>query len=129
VSARALRPLQAPDALRLSLFLVHAAIVGYVASGWTAGTRPALLAYLLLLPLIVLQWLVNRGASLVSNLESLARSHRWRDPQSGREGELFRGVLASAGIRATQAQITTVLVATMLLFWLTAFFRMILITG
>jgi hypothetical protein len=129
VSAKTLRPSQAPDALRLSLFLVHAAIIGYVASGWTAGTRPALLAYLVLLPLIILQWLVNGGASLVGNLESLARTHRWRDPESGREGDLFRSVLASVGITATQAQITTVLVATMLLFWVTAFFRLMVITG
>ena len=127
MSARTFKS-HAQDALRLSLFLLHAAIIGTVASGWTAQTRGALIAYLVLLPAIVLQWLLNGGASVVSNLETLVRTHHWRDRAQGREGDLFRSVLASAGIRATPAQITTVLVSTMSLLWVTALFRMLLLT-
>ena len=117
----------APDALRLSLFLVHAAVIGYVVSGWLSPTRTGLLVYLVLLPLILLQWLVNRGASVVSNLESLIRTHHWRAPEHGIEANVFRSILSSIGIRASNAQVNTVLVSTMLLLWMSALARLMLI--
>src|SRR5215218_5400857 len=36
------------DSLRLAVFLFHAAIVGYVVSGWTSDEADALLAYVIL---------------------------------------------------------------------------------
>ena len=115
------------DWLRVAMFLVHAATVGYVASGWTAETRESLGIYLVLLPLIVLQWLVNGGSSLVSNIESFARTRRWRDTNNGLEGAFFQSVLESLGVRSTTAQINTILVSTMFLLWIVALFRLVLI--
>ena len=117
------------DWLSVAMFLVHAGIVGYVVSGWTAQTREGLLLYVVLLPMIVLQWLLNGGSSIVSNIESLKRSGRWRDNRDGLEGVFFQSVLKSIGIDASKAQINTVVVVTMFLFWIVAFFRMMLIAG
>jgi hypothetical protein len=115
------------DWLSVAMFLVHAAIVGYVVAGWTAETREALLVYLILLPFIVLQWLLNGGSSIVSNIESLKRTGHWRDPEHGLEGVFFQSVLKSVGINASKAQINTIVVATMFLFWVVAFFRLMLL--
>jgi hypothetical protein len=109
------------------MFLVHAAIVGYVVSGWTTDSGEGLLLYLVLLPLIVLQWLFNGGSSLISNIESLTRTGHWRDANQGPEGAFFQSVLKSIGIDATKAQINTIVVASMFLFWIVAFFRLMLI--
>jgi hypothetical protein len=115
------------DWLSVAMFLVHAAIVGYVVSGWSADSAEALLVYLILLPLIVMQWLLNGGSSIVSNFESLKRTGHWRDPEGGLEGAFFRAVLSSVGISATNAQINTIVVTTMFLFWVVAVFRLMLI--
>jgi hypothetical protein len=117
----------ATDWLSVAMFLVHAAIVGYVVSGWSADTREALLVYLILLPVIVIQWLVNGGSSIVSNIESLKRTGHWRDPEHGVEGAFFHAVLTSVGINATKAQINTLIVSVMFLFWVVAFFRLMLV--
>jgi hypothetical protein len=109
------------------MLLGHAATVGYVVSGWTAETRESIAIYLVLLPLIVLQWLVNRGSSLVSNIESLVRTGHWRDAANGLEGAFFQSVLESIGVRAGRAQINTVLISTMFLLWIVALFRLVLI--
>ena len=115
------------DWLSVALFMVHAAIVGYVVAGWTAQTRLGLFIYLMLLPMVVLQWLVNGGSSVVSNIESLKRTGHWRDAEQGLDGAFFQSVLGSIGLAATKAQINTVVVVSMFLFWVVAFFRLILI--
>jgi hypothetical protein len=126
--ARSNTPVRA-DWLSVAMFLVHAGIVGYVVSGWTAQTREGLLLYVVLLPMIVMQWLLNGGSSIVSNIESLKRSGHWRDERDGLEGAFFQSVLKSVGIDASKAQINTVVIVTMFLFWVVAFFRMMLIAG
>jgi hypothetical protein len=115
------------DGLTLLFQGIHAGIVLYVALGWTAGSREALFAYLLILPLIVLQWLLNGGVSIVNNFENLARGRQWNDSENQREGTFFQTLLGALGIRPSHAQITFVLCALMLMFWMTAMSRMILI--
>jgi hypothetical protein len=92
-----------------------------------ATTRGALFAYLLILPLIVLQWLLNGGVSIVNNLENLVRGRPWNDPANPFEGMVFKTLLNGIRIPASQAQITFVLCALMLMFWVTAMSRMVLI--
>lgn len=117
------------DPLRISVFLMHATIVGYVVSGWAAETGIALLAYVVLLPMIVLQWLLNDGASVISNFESVVRTGRWRDPNNRFEGAFFRTVLNSIGVDATRAQINTGVVGIMFIFWIAGFARMVQMVG
>ena len=117
------------DKLRSRLFAVHVAIIAYVTLGWLITSRPALYFYALLLPLIALQWLLNGGCSIVNNLENLLRVGRWRDPDNPFEGAFFSTLLRAAGIRATGAQITTALCSLMLIFWVCAICRMMLIVS
>ena len=115
------------DSLRAALFVLHLAILSYVALGWLIPSRVALLLYTLLLPLIVIQWLLNGGASIVNNIENLVRVGRWNDPRNPFEGSFFKTLLQAIGVPASQAQITTVLCFLMLIFWISAICRMMLI--
>ena len=115
------------NGLRVLLFTVHFAIIAYVSLGWLIPSRVALYCYALLLPLIAIQWVLNGGASIINNIENLVRFHRWSDPRNELEGAFFKTLLHLAGVRASQAQITTVLCFVMLIFWIAAVCRMILI--
>ena len=115
------------DGLRLVLLSVHLAIIAYVSFGWLVPSRPWLLGYLLALPLIALQWLVNGGSSIVNNFENLARKGAWNDDENEFEGAFFQTFFRAIGVPATHAQITTVCCAMMLIFWVAAICRMMLI--
>jgi hypothetical protein len=115
------------DGLRVVLLLLHLAILGYVALGWLIPSRVALYLYTMLLPLIVIQWLLNGGASIVNNIENLVRVGRWNDSRNPFEGSFFKTLLQAIGVPASQAQITTVLCFLMLIFWISAICRMVLI--
>ena len=115
------------DSLRLALFIFHLAIMGYVTLGWLIPSRVALYIYTLLLPLIAMQWLLNGGASIVNNIENLVRVGQWNDVHNRFEGAFFKTLLQAIGVPASQAQITTVLCFLMLIFWISAICRMMLI--
>jgi hypothetical protein len=115
------------DSLRVALFILHLAILGYVTLGWLIPSRVALLVYTMILPLIVIQWLLNGGASIVNNIENLVRVGQWNDARNPFEGTFFKTVLQAIGVPASQAQITTVLCFLMLIFWISAICHMILI--
>jgi len=115
------------DHLRIALFGVHLAIIGYVSLGWLIPSRTALFIYTLLLPMIAIQWLLNGGASIVNNIENLVRTRQWSDEQNRFEGAFFKTFLDAIGLPASQAQITTVLCFLMLIFWIAALCHMMLI--
>lgn len=117
------------DNLHTALLTVHIALVAYVTFGWLVPSRPWLYFYALLLPTIVMQWLLNGGCSIVNNVENLLRVGQWSDPQNGFEGAFFRTLLERVGIRPTQAQINTALCSLMLIFWVCAISRMMLIVS
>lgn len=121
------RKILAIDGLSALLFTVHLAIIAYVCLGWLIPSRLALYCYALLLPLIALQWVLNGGASIVNNIENLVRFGRWSDSRNESEGAFFQTLLHPAGLRATRAQITTVLCFVMFIFWIAALCRMVLI--
>ena len=117
------------DGLRVLLFTVHLAVIGYVGLGWLIPSRGALFFYALLLPTIVMQWLLNGGASIVNNIENLVRMRQWSDEQNRFEGAFFKTFLDAIGVPASQAQITTVLCFLMLIFWIAALCHMMLIVN
>ena len=121
---------QAPfDKLHFWFFSIHLGIVVYVALGWLITSRSALYFYALLLPGIALQWLLNGGCSIVNNFENVVRIGAWNLPSKRRQSPFFRGILGAVGIRASQAQITTALCSLMLIFWICAICRMMLIVS
>jgi hypothetical protein len=115
------------DGLRALMLLLHFAVIAYVCLGGQAESRIGLFAYVLLLPAIIMQWCLNWGTSIVSNIESLIRHGRWNDPDNPFEGRLFQALFALFGINLTQAQITVMVILTMMNFWIVAMFRMVLI--
>jgi len=115
------------DELRWALFIAHLGIMAYVATGWMIPSRVALYVYMLLLPMIALQWLLNGGSSIINNIENLVRSGRWNDPRNEFEGALFKTLFQAVGVRVSQALITTVLCFLMLVFWMAALCHMVLI--
>ena len=117
------------DKLYFWLFATHLGIIAYVAFGWLIASRMLLFFYTLLLPMIVLQWLMNDGCSIVNNAENLLRKGCWSDPANRFQGAFFVTILNAAGIRASQAQVTTALCSLMLIFWVCAICRMILIVS
>ncbi len=117
------------DKLRFWSFTAHGGIVIYVAFGWLITSRLILYFYALLLPGIVLQWLLNGGCSIVNNFENLFRSGHWEYPDCVHPPGFFRTVLRVIGIRVTGAQITTALCSLMLIFWICAICRMMLIVS
>src|SRR5256885_14808700 len=94
------------DNLRLALFAVHLVILAYVALGWLIPSRVALYLYTLLLPLIVIQWLLNGGASIVNNVENLVRVGRWNDSRNPFEGSFFKTLLQAVRGAARPGQVT-----------------------
>jgi hypothetical protein len=115
------------DVLHGALSGVHIAIIVYVALGWMVESRPFLFVYLLVLPMIGLQWLANGGVSIIDNLENLLRSGLWRDSRNAAQGAFLRTALAHVGVRLGATQINVLVAAAMLAAWAAAFLRMILI--
>ena len=74
------------DRLGLFCFILHLAFGGFVLAGWLISSYEALMAYLVLLPAMAIQWAVNRRSCLINNLESWIRTGYWHDPQNCEEG-------------------------------------------
>ena len=73
------------DGLGLSFFIFHSGIGEFVLAGWLISSYELLAFYLLLLPLMAMQWLINRGSCIINNVESWLRTGRWRDPDNCEE--------------------------------------------
>jgi len=80
------RPGPRSDSLGLSFFSFHLLVSAYVLSGWIVSSKPTLLFYLLLLPMIAAQWRFNQGCCVLNNLESRLRFGCWRHPRNKQEG-------------------------------------------
>lgn len=116
------------DSLSLGLLAAHLAVMSYVLVGWMSNSRLALFFYVLLLPALALQWLFNRGSSLLSNYESYLRSGHWRDPHNVDEGVFLQNLVERVtGFRPSRAQMMTVVYSLMFLFWQAALVRMMMI--
>jgi hypothetical protein len=107
------------DGLGRFCFWLHVAVFLFIALGWTLPARPALLAYLVFLPLVVLHWRLNRGACMLNNLENWLRHRRWRVANNPEEGAWLRTLLAAAtGMSLSPAAMDRLIYGAMGLFWL-----------
>ena len=107
------------DGLGQACFWFHIVVLVLIVAGWALPARPALLAYLVFLPLVVGQWRVNRGACILNNLENWLRHGRWRAPeQNEEEGAWLRTLIRrQTGIALTRERMDLVIYAAMALFW------------
>ena len=74
------------DRLGFSCFLFHLAVGAFVLIGWLLSSYEALMFYLVLLPAMATQWVVNKGSCVINNIESWLRTGQWRDPTNPEEG-------------------------------------------
>jgi hypothetical protein len=116
------------DSLSYGLLILHLMVMAYVLVGWMVDSRIGLLLYLLFLSGLALQWLLNRGSSVLNNFDTYMRTHHWRDPRNADEGAFLQNLLRWAtGIKASQISIMSVVYLLMFLFWQAAPLRMVMI--
>jgi hypothetical protein len=113
--------------LKRASIAIHLVIVAYVAIGWTITSRSFLFVYLLVLPSILLQWILNFGSSIVVNFENLARIGCWDDDSNAFQGTFFQTLLHEAGLALPNIVINTIACILIFVFWVQAMWRMILI--
>ena len=88
------------DRLGFALFLIHLGVGAFVVFGWAIPSHNVLGFYLVFLPAMAGQWVVNRGSCVINNLESWFRSGRWRDAANPQEGRFFETVCLKVFRRA-----------------------------
>jgi hypothetical protein len=115
------------DKLRQASIAAHLVILVYVGAGWTITSRPFLYVYLLILPGIILQWLLNCGSSIVNNFENLARTGCWDDDGNVYQGAFLQLLLSEVGLVLPNFVINMIACILMFVLWVAAMWRMILI--
>jgi hypothetical protein len=73
------------DRLGRGLFVFHLLVGAYLLFGWAVPFAMALAFYLVLLPIVAVQWLINKGSCVLNNIETWLRHGRWRDPRNQEE--------------------------------------------
>lgn len=98
---------------------LHYAALAYGMLGWLIPDRTALIVYLVFLPLIVLQWLLNKDSCLLDNLESWLRHGRFRARDANPdEGSFIANLIERAlGIRMTPAGVSRLVYGLMGIFF------------
>lgn len=110
------------DLLGNTFLIFHVAVSAYIVGGWLIPNASALIFYLAFLPVVAMQWQVNRGSCVIDNLESLLRSGRWRDPGRAREGRFVSMILLRAfGLRIRPGHMDAIGYGGLALFWMLAF--------
>jgi hypothetical protein len=74
------------DPLGRSLFVFHVLVGLYLTLGWLVPVTMALALYMVVLPVIAGQWLINKGSCVLNNFETWLRHGRWRDERNPEEG-------------------------------------------
>jgi len=77
---------QRRDAMGQAFFYHHFVMMGYIVSGWSIPIRPMLWFYVGFIPLVVLQWRVNKNSCVLNNIETLIRTGKWRNAKNSEEG-------------------------------------------
>ncbi|MBU6444225.1 MAG: hypothetical protein KGR48_09980 [Alphaproteobacteria bacterium] len=114
------------DALGWACHLVHLAVMVYFVTGWLAPARAGLFIYMGFVPAVALQWQVNRNTCVLSNLEALLRTGRWRNPANPEEGAWFATLCADTlGFRPSPLQVNVFLYSLLFVLWLMALIRLV----
>jgi hypothetical protein len=117
---------QKRDLLGNFCFTLHFAVMIYIVAGWLVPWRPALVFYLLFIPAITLQWLVNKDSCILNNVEGFMRTGRWRNKDINPEEGAWLLTLANnvTGLEITSFQINVLTYSVLALVWLLALARL-----
>lgn len=106
------------QAVVAALRALHYAILAWGIVGWTFPHQGWLIAYLVAMPAIALQWLLNRNTCVLNNVESWIATGRWRDPQDAEQGGFIAGIVARAtGWRPSAQQADMISYGLLFVFW------------
>jgi hypothetical protein len=109
------------DALGWFCFVLHLAIVGYAVVGWLTPWRGGLIFYLCYVPLLPVQWQLNRTSCILNNIETWLRTGRWRNPSNPEEGAfLLKLVERVLGLHPSRGQMDAIIYSLLGVFWLLA---------
>jgi hypothetical protein len=97
---------------------LHYAILAWGLGGWMIPADAWLIAYMIAMPLLALQWRLNRGVCVLNNLESWLATGRWRDEGDPNQGGFFAGLIeCTTGARPTAAAVNQLSYGLLTLFW------------
>ncbi len=100
---------------------LHFLILIYVLVGW-ALPQKLLFAYLLFIPVMILQWLVNDGTCILTNIENYVRQKP--AAKKVQQGQFLRGVVKKLiGVSPTDKALFWSIYALLGLFWIVALAR------
>src|SRR5580700_10985479 len=117
---------QKRDLLGHFCFTFHFVVMIYIVTGWLVPWRPALVFYLLFIPAIYMQWLVNKDTCILNNVEGWMRTGRWRNKEINPEEGAWLLTLATnvTGLKITTFQINALTYSVLALVWLLASARL-----
>jgi hypothetical protein len=113
------------DLLGNFCFYFHFAVMIFIVSGWLYPWHAALYVYLAFLPLVILQWQINKSSCVLNNIESWMRSGRWRNPDNKEEGAWFLNMVKDVtGITLQPWQANAINYAVVIAFWCLALWHL-----
>ena len=116
---------QKRDALGQACYIVHFLPLIFIVSGWLSSWRGLLIFYLVFLPVIFMQWKLNKGTCVLNNIESLIRTGRWRNPSNREEGAWLRTLVNDkTGWNVSRSGIDIFINTMLVIFWCLAFGRL-----
>jgi hypothetical protein len=130
LSNSARRPSVGPvrDLLGISFYLLHLMVCAYMLGGWMIPSTSGLVFYLVFLPLVAMQWLVNRGSCVISNIETLIRTRRWRDSETEREGRFVSTIALSIfGVETSPSTVDSLSFGAIFVLWVLGFIHLALL--
>ena len=87
----------AAQALSSTCHYLHLGIMLFIMLGWIVPFDAALLAHLILVPVILGIWYLNDCSCPLNNIESYLLKGLWRDPDNREEGSFVVVVVDSSG--------------------------------
>ena len=110
---------QKRDLLGNVCFYLHFAILLYIVGGWLLPWPPALVVYLVFIPGVWVQWLVNKDTCILNNAETWLRTGQWRNKaMNSEEGAWLLTLINSVtGLGFTARQIDYLNYSVLVLVW------------
>jgi len=109
----------AAHALSTTCHYLHLGIMLFIMLGWVVPLDGALLAHLVLVPMILSLWYLNDCSCPLNNIESYLLKGLWRDPDNREEGSFVVVVVEQyLGMQPTQRAMDTITYAIMGLAWM-----------
>ncbi len=106
------------DLLGNLCFYFHFAVMIYIVLGWAIPAAAALAFYLVFLPGVALQWMLNKNSCVLNNIESWMRTGAWRDPANREEGQwLLTLVKDVTGLEFTPGQMDVFTYCVLAVLW------------